>query len=138
MLKEFVQYSKETLLGVVLALGTALALSLLPGLMRLDAFAMLLVLIAAIYIGFALSDERPNIVRLEIAAAAVFVVLALLGLWVHPLALVASYVLHGVWDLVHHERGIPTQIVGWYPPVCVIYDWIIGLAGLAWYLSGAW
>ena len=66
MLREFAQYSKETLLGVMLSLGTALVLGLLPGLMRLDASAMLLVLIAAIYIGFALTDERPDIVRLRL------------------------------------------------------------------------
>ena len=49
-----------------------------------------------------------------------------------------GYVLHGTWDLLHHERGIQTQIVGWYPPVCVVYDWIVGLAVLVWYLNGVW
>ena len=137
MLKPFARFPRETLLGSLLAGVSVVVLSLLPGPMRLEAASMLLVLIAAVYIGFALSDERPKIVRLEITGAAGFVGLAVLGLWVHPWILAAGYFLHGFWDLFHHEQGIQTQITGWYPPVCVVYDWIVGLALTFWIVNGS-
>ncbi len=108
-----------------LAIITLIGLLFLPPGMKLDAIAFLLAIVAAIYVGFALNDGRPREVRTEITAAAGFVALALLGLWMTPWALLAGYVGHGVWDLLHHEHGIPTRVTVWYPPLCVAYDWIL-------------
>ena len=67
---------------------------------------------------------RRNLV-IEIIAAGVFLALALLGIWVAPHFLEAGYLAHGVWDLSHHPRGIQTKIMTWWPPFCLIYDWMI-------------
>ena len=92
-----------------------------------------LAMIAAIYLGFAFSDGRPAIVILELVAGTVFIVLALLGLWLAPMFIAAGLVLHGVWDLAHRPRAIPTKLPAWYPPFCAAYDFVF--AGVFLYLA---
>jgi uncharacterized protein DUF6010 len=95
--------------------------------------AVSLAMIAAIYLGFAFSDGRPSIVILELVAGTVFIVLALLGLWLAPMFIAAGLVLHGVWDLAHRPRAIPTKLPAWYPPFCAAYDFVF--AGVFIYLA---
>ena len=83
-----------------------------------------LTMIGAIYMGFAFADGRPSIVILELSVATVFIVLALLGLWVAPLFIAVGLVLHGIWDLLHHPRGIKTKLPVWYPPFCAAFDFL--------------
>jgi len=83
---------------------------------------MLLVIIGAIYIGFALSDRRQKELWIEPTAAAVTIILSVAGLWYSPIFLVIGYLFHGAWDVGHHLKLIQTRIVGWYPPACVVYD----------------
>ena len=80
--------------------------------------------IGAIYVGFALVDGRIPIMILEITVGTGFVVLGLLGLWMAPAFIAAGLFLHGVWDLAHRPRGIPTKLPGWYPPFCAAYDFV--------------
>jgi uncharacterized protein DUF6010 len=83
-----------------------------------------LAMIAAIYLGFAFSDGRPSIVILELVAGTVFIVLALLGLWLAPMFIAAGLILHGLWDLAHRPHAIPTKLPAWYPPFCAAYDFV--------------
>ena len=88
---------------------------------------MLLTLIAAVYVGFALQGASG--VGLELAAAAGFVVLALSGLWLSPWFIVVGLALHGVWDLLHHGnvKVVKTRIPQGYVPFCVSYNWLLAL-----------
>jgi hypothetical protein len=86
--------------------------------------AVALVLIAAIYLGFALMDGRISIAILEGTVGTVFVVLALLGLWQAPVLLAIGLILHGCWDLAHRPHGITTRLPVWYPPFCAAYDFV--------------
>jgi hypothetical protein len=83
-----------------------------------------LAMIAAIYLGFAFSDGRASIVILELVAGTIFIVLALLGLWVAPAFIAAGLILHGVWDLAHRPKAITTKLPVWYPPFCAAYDFV--------------
>lgn len=92
----------------------------------LEFHAALLTLIASVYIGFALQGGQPHEVRLEVATAAAFVALALIGLWLSPWFIVFGLALHGFWDFLHHSV-IHTPIPRWYIPLCMIYD--VSVAG---------
>ena len=92
----------------------------------LDFFAVLLVLIAGVYIGFAIEDGRRNKLAIEAVVALGFLVLVLLGMWKWPLLIPAGYFLHGVWDLLHHPVKLGARVKRWYPPACIAYDWLVG------------
>jgi hypothetical protein len=116
---------KPIILGGVLAAATILGIALFPTDKAVDLLAMLLAIIGAVYIGFALADGRQKELWVELTAAAVTISLAVAGLWYSPFFLVIGYMFHGAWDIGHHPRLIQTRIVGWYPPACVVYDWIV-------------
>lgn len=118
-----------TIGGAVL---TCFIFSLLPYGKALDAIGMTLAVIAAIYIGFAIADGRKNILLLECLIAGLFLGLALFGMWGTPVWLVVGFFAHGLWDVLHHPVAIQTKVRKWYPPVCALYDWIIGVYLLFW------
>lgn len=91
-----------------------------------DLWGILLVVIASDYIGFGIMDGRMKQKLIEIAICTGFVVLSVLGLWYSAWFLVIGYVGHGIWDYIHDHRLVVTKIKRWYPPFCMIYDWLIG------------
>jgi hypothetical protein len=92
-----------------------------------------LAVIGAIYMGFAFSDGRLSIMILELTAATVFIVLALLGLWWAPACLAVGLILHAIWDLAHRPSAVTTKLPNWYPPFCAAYDLVF--AGVFLYLA---
>ena len=60
------------LLAVVLALPTVLLCLLIGSSLTRDALAMLLVVIAAIYLGFGLADGSARAIATEIGVSAIF------------------------------------------------------------------
>ncbi|MDH5178412.1 MAG: hypothetical protein OEZ39_04100 [Gammaproteobacteria bacterium] len=123
---------QKLLLTIGAAALTCFIFHLLPYGKALDAIGMVLAVIASIYIGFAIADGRKNIILIECFAAAVFLGLALFGMWGKPVWLVIGYFAHGGWDLIHHPAAVQTKVRRWYPPLCVLYDWIIGAWLLVW------
>jgi hypothetical protein len=87
--------------------------------------SVLLALIGAIYVGFGLADGRLSIAALELPVATGFLVLALLGLWCAPMFIAVGLALHGLWDLAHRPRGIPTRLPSWYPVFCAAVDFVL-------------
>jgi hypothetical protein len=86
-------------------------------------WAFSLVLIGAIYIGFAVSDGRPGVIAVEVAVATVFVVTAAIAVTVSPWLVVIGLVGHGIKDLWQYR----TQFVAntrWWPPFCMVVDWV--------------
>ena len=82
-----------------------------------------LVLIAAIYIGFGVADGRPRVIAIETLIAAVFVVVAAVGVTGPAWLLVVGLAGHGLKD-VWQQR---TQFVAntrWWPPFCATVDWV--------------
>ena len=77
-------------------------------------YALSVVLIAAVYIGFAVADGRPAVIAVETAVAGAFVVLAAAGITGSAWLLVVALIAHGFKDLwqhrthyVAHTRGLP-------------------------------
>jgi hypothetical protein len=124
-------HTRPVVFGILFAIPTIGVDLVLPDALA-NAFRMvLLAAIAGIYVGFALSDGRPRVILLEASVALAFVLVAAFGGHVSLIVLALGYLLHGVWDLVHHPHAIPTRIVPWYPPFCAIYDWLIAPAVVA-------
>lgn len=117
---------KTWILIILLAVVTCLIGYTLPTYRSLDFFALLLVFIAAIYVGMALAGGQRRTLIIHSGAALGFVLLTLAGLWYSPLWLVAGYFLHGLWDALHHWRRPGMTMPQWYPPACLVYDWLVG------------
>jgi hypothetical protein len=124
---------RAVIVGIVSGAVTALIgwSSLIPN--PVDFHSVSLAMIGAIYIGFAFADGRLPIVILELTAATVFIVLALLGIWQAPMVLAAGLILHALWDLAHRPRGITTRLPAWYPPFCAAFDFVF--AGVFLYMA---
>jgi hypothetical protein len=98
--------------------------------------ALALNMIGAIYIGFALADGRPAILRTEIFVGSLFGVLAFCAVMWSQWLVVVAFAAHGLWDFAHH-RHVDTTIPRWYIPFCAVYDWVFA-AGLTaiWIMKG--
>jgi len=86
-------------------------------------YALSIALIAAVYIGFAVADGRPRVIAVETAVAAVFVVLAAVGVTGPAWLLVFGFVGHGLKDLWQHRRQFVAN-TRWWPPFCLVVDWV--------------
>jgi hypothetical protein len=85
-------------------------------------YAFGLVLIAAVYIGFAVADGRRGVLAVEIAVAAAFVIIATASAAGSPWLLVVGLVGHGLKDLWQHRRQFVAN-TRWWPPFCLVVDW---------------
>ena len=116
----------EYLIGGILALAVA-GFASATGFDRDRAFyPILLIVIAAYYVLFAVMGGAGQTLVIEIAVASVFSLFAILAykrtLWLA----VAAIVGHGVFDFVHHffiqNPGVPP----WWPGFCLAFDVILG------------
>ena len=87
-------------------------------------YALGLVLIAAVYIGFAVADGRPTVIVVESGVAALFVVLAAAGVTGSAWLLVLGFTGHGLKDLWQHRSHYVAN-TRWWPPFCLIVDWVV-------------
>jgi hypothetical protein len=89
-------------------------------------YALGLILIAAIYIGFAVADGRGRVIAIESSVASAFVIVAAAAVTGSPWLLVIGLAGHGLKDLWQHR----TQFVAntrWWPPFCLVVDWTVAL-----------
>jgi hypothetical protein len=86
--------------------------------------ALELVLIAAVYIGFAVADGRSRVLAVETGVASVFVVVAAVGVTGSAWLLVAGLAGHGLKDLWQHRTGFVAG-TRWWPPFCMVVDWVV-------------
>ena len=112
----------EFIVGVALALFVCVAVSLL-GMDRDRVFyPTVLIVVASYYVLFAVMDGSHKVLLSEIAIAAVFTVVAVVGfkrnLWFVAVALAG----HGVMDFFHHaivqNAGVPRV----WPGFCMAFD----------------
>lgn len=103
--------------------------------------SLLLAMIGAIYVGFAVSDGRPATIAIECLGALAFASAALCGLLFSPWFIVGATAGHAGWDFLHHHPrrhlGKLAQTPRWYIPYCLVYD-LCAAAGLAalWFSRG--
>src|SRR5512133_770693 len=107
------------LAALVAGTGLGGATLLIPSLLSADiAFGLLAILlgmIASVYLGYALADGRLRAFQVEYVGMVVFAVLATISLARDSAPLLAlGYLGHGLWDLVHHGRGVEVRMPWWY------------------------
>jgi hypothetical protein len=86
--------------------------------------SILLAVIAAVYIGFAVADGRTKVLLVEVVVAFGFVTLAAVSVVGPVWLLVLGYGLHGLKDLWQAR----TRFVAgtrWWPPFCATVDWVV-------------
>ena len=126
---------KSFVIGVVLGLLFVLLVHTIPPQPARQAIALFLAFTACVYAGAMLSQTPPApFIALELMISAVVFTLAAVGLRASTTALAAGYVLHGVWDLLHRPRAVPTRVATWFPPLCAAFDFVVAIA----LLIGPW
>jgi hypothetical protein len=89
--------------------------------------ALMVTLIAAVYIGFAVSDGRTKVILVECSVVLAFFIASTAAVTATPWLVVAMYLAHGAKDLWQHR----TQFVRgtrWWPPFCFAVD--MAVAGI--------
>ena len=105
--------------------------------LRLAQFAaMMLMLSAGAYIGFALAQESTAGSGLDVALAVGFLVVASIAVTRDPrlaLTLLAlAFAGHAGVDLLHGAGILPSESMpGWYATACAVYD--VGVAGVCYF-----
>jgi putative intracellular protease/amidase len=98
--------------------------------------ALLLSLIAAVYIGFAVADGRPKVIAVESSITGAFVLLAAAGVTGSAWLLVLGYAGHGLKDF-WQERSHYVADTRWWPPFCAAVDWLVAVVLLIEIIAGA-
>jgi hypothetical protein len=86
-------------------------------------YGISLVLIAAVYIGFAVADGRRKIIVVEVCVTTVFVLVGAVAVTGSPWVAVAGLIGHGAKDLWQHRTGF-VHNTRWWPPFCLTIDWL--------------
>jgi hypothetical protein len=89
-------------------------------------YALGLIVIASVYIGFSVADGRRKVIAVEIGVAAAFVIVAASAVTGPAWLLVVGLAGHGVKDYWQHR----TQFVvntRWWPPFCAAVHWVVAL-----------
>jgi hypothetical protein len=114
--------------GVIFAGVTLLIPSLLSRDTAFGLLAILLGMIASVYLGYALNDGRLRAFQVEYVGMVAFAALATIALARHSAVLLAlGYLAHGLWDLIHHRRNVDTRMPWWYVPLCLGYDTVVAI-----------
>jgi hypothetical protein len=116
-------WSKPILWGVVVGLIQAFSPFGLWWLAPTLVWSLALVIIASVYVGFAVADGRQHVLAVEIGVTFAFVVLAAIAIVASPWLAVVALVAHGLKDLWQHR----TQFVAntrWWPPFCLVVDFV--------------
>lgn len=87
-------------------------------------YALGLVLIASVYIGFAVADGRWRVIALESSVVGIFVVIAAVAVTGSPWLLVVGLAGHGLKDLWQHRSQFVAN-TRWWPPFCLVVDWTV-------------
>jgi len=99
-------------------------------------YALGLVLIASVYIGFGVADGRSRVLAVEIVVASLFVLVAAASVTGSGWLLVAGLSGHGLKDLWQHRTGFVAN-TRWWPPFCATVDWVAALLVTAAIIAGA-
>ena len=92
------------------------------------AAATILCSIAFIYVGFSLKGNPVSSIVLEVMIAVVFYLIAVIGYSKNNYLIAYGIVLHGIWDILHHNASlVKTDIPDYWPLYCLITDIICGV-----------
>ena len=98
-------------------------------------WAVSVVIIASIYIGFAVADGRKVVIAVEVGVASAFVVFALVAIDSSPWLVVVGLIAHGLKDLWQHRTHFVAN-TRWWPPFCLVVDFVAASAIAVLLLTG--
>ena len=87
-------------------------------------YALGLIAIAAVYIGFAVADGRWKVIGVESSVAFTFAVVAAAAITGTAWLLVVGFVGHGLKDLWQHRTHFVAN-TRWWPPFCMAVDFVV-------------
>jgi hypothetical protein len=67
--------------------------------------AIVMGMVAGVYFGFAVIRGDNFQQQVEVSVTLLFVIAALLGVWINPWFIPAAFLAHGLWDYAHHHRA---------------------------------
>lgn len=112
----------EYLTGFGVAILVCLAASLVGFDKDRAFYPVVLIVIASYYILFAAIGASMQTLLIELAAAAAFAAVAVIGFKRNAWFIVSGLAAHGAFDLLHpllaHNLGVPV----WWPSFCLAYD----------------
>lgn len=93
-------------------------------------YPVVLIVIATLYLLFAVQAGSTGALAAEAIPALVFVAMATIGFRTTPWLVVAGLALHGVFDFFHHAVIANPGVPVWWPGWCLAYD-VVAAAYLA-------
>jgi hypothetical protein len=93
-------------------------------------YPVVLIVIATLYLLFAVMAKSTDSLVAEVLPALVFVAMAALGFRKTPWLVVAGLALHGVFDFFHRAVIANPGVPEWWPGWCLAYD-VVAAAYLA-------
>lgn len=85
-------------------------------------YPVVLIVIASLYLLFAVMARSKGALVAEAIPALLFVATAALGFRKTPWLVVAGLALHGVFDFFHHAVIANPGVPAWWPGWCLAYD----------------
>lgn len=117
----------EYLIGLLVAVAVAVLATVVGFARDRSFYATVLIVVAAYYVLFAATGADRQTLWLEMAAAGVFVVLAVVGYYKSLWLLAAATVGHGVFDIFHHRLIHDPGVPAWWPGFCMAADVGLGV-----------
>jgi hypothetical protein len=120
----------EIISGIVTAIAIIIVALMLSRYVTMKLFAAtILVAIAFIYVGYSLKGENTiGLIILEVAVTLIFYFIAVIGYTRNSLLIAYGIILHGVWDILHHNGLlVKTDIPEYWASFCLVVDIIDGL-----------
>ncbi len=120
----------EYVIGIVAAVAIGLFATVIGFDKERSFYPVVLIVIAALYLLFAVMAGSTETLVAETIPALVFVAMAAIGFRKTPWLVVAGLALHGVFDFFHHAVIANPGVPVWWPGWCLAYD-VVAAAYLA-------
>lgn len=120
----------EYVIGIVAATAVGLFGTVIGFDKERSFYPVVLIVIAALYLLFAVQAGSTGALVAEVIPALLFVTAAALGFRKSPWFVVAGLALHGVFDFFHHAVIANPGVPAWWPGWCLAYD-VVAAANLA-------
>lgn len=121
----------EYIIGIIAAFGVGLFATVIGFDKERSFYPVVLIVIAALYLLFAVMAGSGESLLAESIPALAFVTMAALGFRKKaPWLVVAGLALHGVFDFFHHAVIANPGVPVWWPGWCLAYD-VVAAAYLA-------
>ena len=120
----------EFAIGIVAAIAVGLFATVIGFDKERSFYPVVLIVIAALYLLFAVMGGSTHSLMAEAIAALMFMTLAGLGFRKSPWFVAAGLALHGVFDFFHHAVIANPGVPVWWPGWCLAYD-VVAAAYLA-------